>query len=95
MNKEKLRFIIDCYGTKTQEEIALEELAELQKAILKFRREKSGKAYKDIIDELADVEIMLEQLKIIYSCHVDVEERIDYKINRQISRILSKYNIKR
>lgn len=46
------------------------------------------KELKDaIIDEIADVEIMLNQLKIIYSCTKAVDERIEFKINRQIERL--------
>lgn len=92
-NRRNLLFIIDNYGTKHQEDIAIEELAELQKAILKHRRKRSKKRRKAIIDEIADVSVMLEQLKIIYSCHKEVDERVDYKIERQIKRIKKKYNI--
>ena len=91
--KRKLLFIINTYGTRSQQDIAIEEMSELQKAILKHRRNPSEKTRKDIIDEIADVSIMLEQLKIIYSCRMEVEKRIDYKINRQIKRIKKKYNI--
>lgn len=75
--------------------MAIEELAELQKAILKNRRYNTEKTRNEVIDEIADVEIMLEQLKIIYSCHKEVETRVDFKINRQINRILDKYGVKR
>lgn len=92
-NKKELLFIVNTYGTKLQQDIAIEEMAELQKAILKHRRNPTEETRKNIIDELADVEIMLEQLKIIYSCSKDVKERIDYKIDRQIKRIEKKYNI--
>ena len=88
--KNHLFFIIDTYGTKMQQDIAIEELSELQKAILKHRRYKNKETEKCIIDEIADVSIMLEQLKIIYSCSNEVEERIDFKIDRQIKRILNK-----
>ena len=91
--REELLFIINCYGCKSQEDIAIEELSELQKAILKHRRKPCEETRKDIIDELADVEIMAEQLKIIYSCYKEVEERKSYKIDRQIGRILRKYGI--
>lgn len=93
MNKEELLFIINCHGTKMQEDVAIEEMAELQKAIIKHRRYAGEETMAEIIDELADVEIMIEQLKIIYSCKKEVENRIDYKINRQIKRILKKYNL--
>ena len=91
--KRKLLFIINTYGIQSQQDIAIEEMSELQKAILKHRRNPSEETRKDIIDEIADVLIMLEQLKIIYSCSKEVEERMDYKIDRQINRIKKKYNI--
>ena len=92
--KEKLLFIINCYGTRSQEDVAIEEMAELQKAILKHRRRAGEKTRADIIDEIADVEIMMQQLKIIYSCNMEVEERKAYKVGRQIGRILRKYGVK-
>lgn len=93
MDKQKLLFIINSYGTKSQEDVAIEEMAELQKAILKHRRYTGDQTRAEIIDEIADVEIMLEQLKIIYSCKKEVERRINYKIERQIKRILDKYDL--
>ena len=93
MERNELLFIINTYGTRAQQDIAIEELAELQKAILKHRRYGNKETEQDIIDEIADVEIMLEQLKIIYSCYKDVENRIEYKIEREIGRIKNKYNI--
>ena len=89
----KLLFIINTYGTNKQEDKAIEEMSELQKAILKHRENKSEEERKAVIDEIADVSVMLEQLKIIYSCNKEVEERMDYKIDRQIKRIKKKYNI--
>lgn len=93
MDKQKLLFIINSYGTKSQEDVAIEEMAELQKAILKHRRYTGDETRAEIIDEIADVEIMIEQLKIIFSCKKEVESRIDYKIERQIKRILDKYDL--
>ena len=91
--KRKLLFIINTYGTQSQQDKSIEEMSELQKAILKHRWNPSEETRKDIIDEIADVSVMLEQLKIIYSCRKEVEERMDYKIDRQIKRIKKKYNI--
>lgn len=91
-NREKLLFIINTYGSRPQQDMAIEELSELQKAILKYRRFPNKETERDIIDEIADVSIMLEQLKIIYSCSKKVEERIDYKIDRQIQRIMNIYH---
>ena len=93
MEKQKLLFFNNSYGTKSQEDVAIEEMAELQKAILKHRRYTGDETRAEIIDEIADVEIMIEQLKIIISCKKEVESRIDYKIDRQIKRILKKYDL--
>ena len=85
--KNKLQYIIDTYGTASQVDIAIEECSELTKALLKHRRSPGEKAREDIIDEIADVENMLNQLKIIYNCAAAVADRLDYKVDRQIERI--------
>ena len=61
----------------------------LIKAILKFRRSnaKDSDLRDAVIDEIADVQIMLTQLGIIFNCVEEVNERIDFKIDRQIGRI--------
>jgi len=87
--RNKLIFIINTYGTVSQIDMAIEECSELQKALLKHRRKPDGNTRKNIIDEIADVQIMLEQLQIIYSCKDEVNDRIDFKIDRQIERIMN------
>lgn len=85
--ESKLLFLINHYGTKKQQDIAIEELAELQKAIIKYRREPSDKTKEAAIEEIADVQVMLEQLKIIYSCRTKIDAIMDAKIERQIERV--------
>lgn len=84
-----LNTIVETYGNDAQEDMAIEECSELVKAILKFRRsdEKTAEMRDAVIDEIADVQIMLTQLGIIFNCVAEVEERIDFKINRQMGRI--------
>ena len=69
-------------------------LKKWQKAIIKNRRYNDKSTKEEVIEEIADVEIMLAQLKIIYSCKEEVEKKIDYKIEREIKRILDKYGVK-
>lgn len=71
------------------EDMAIEECLELIKAILKFRRSnaKDSDLRDAVIDEIADVQIMLTQLGIIFNCVEEVNERIDFKIDRQMGRI--------
>lgn len=57
---------IEHYGVNSQIDIAIEEMSELTKALLKHRRYGTEDTYKAIREELADVEICLEQIKLIY-----------------------------
>ncbi|WP_315080801.1 hypothetical protein [uncultured Clostridium sp.] len=50
------------YGEYGQLDIVIEEMAELTQAISKFKR---GKIH-NVEEEVADVEIMLEQMKLIF-----------------------------
>ena len=92
MTQEQMRnlnTIVETYGNDAQEDMAIEECSELIKAILKFRRSnaKDSDLRDAVIDEIADVQIMLTQLGIIFNCVAEVEDRIDFKINRQMGRI--------
>ena len=44
---------------------------------------------RNIVEEIADVEIMLEQLKLIFNCFGLVEREKEYKINRLAERLES------
>ena len=44
----------------------------------------------DIVDEIADVEIMLDQLKIIHGCEFEVAERKTFKVVRLMNNIKEK-----
>jgi NTP pyrophosphatase (non-canonical NTP hydrolase) len=57
--------------------VAIEELSELTKEIAKDIRGITN--YKNIAEEMADVEIMLEQMKIIYNNN-DLVDR--YKVEK-------------
>lgn len=66
--KEILEKAIDTYGMHTQVDMCLEEMAELSKALLKMRRPDGNIADKldNIREEIADVQIMIDQMRIIY-----------------------------
>ena len=71
------------FGERKQELKAIEELGELIVAISHkyFDRE------HNIPEEIADVEIMLEQLKIINNCASEVEEIRKAKVERLEDKI--------
>lgn len=76
---------IQYFGTVNQMDMAIEEMAELTKEICKTKRGFHNES--EVADEMADVYIMLEQLKLIYNNDIAVNERIEYKISRLKSRM--------
>lgn len=76
--REILKKAIDTNGWELQEIVAIEECSELIQAISHKHR---GRDH-NIAEEIADVEIMLEQLKIINDCHSKVDEIRRSKIER-------------
>ena len=55
------------WGPLAQVDMAVEEMSELIQAICKSKRNlRSNSCLLNIYEEIADVEIMLEQLKIVY-----------------------------
>ena len=91
-NEQKLKamHIVYVYGSKAQMLKCCEELSELEAAILKHIN-KEGKNTDEVLDEMADVYIMLEQMKSIFPFGENVlNDRINYKLNRQMDRINGK-----
>lgn len=79
--------ILEHYGIESQRRILVEECAELIQAISKVKRNGSTtEMIRNLFAEIADVEIMLEQVKHHYS-EWGTERLIDYKLNRQLERI--------
>lgn len=63
--------------------MAMEEASELIKAICKIRRNGvTEETVNGIAEEIADMEIMLEQLKIMFYLSEGVNEWKNYKIGR-------------
>ena len=77
---------ISVFGEEHQERIAIEELSELIQAICHKHR---GREH-NIVEEIADVEIVIEQLKIINNCHKAVEKMRKKKIERLFDRVFDK-----
>ena len=80
---EIMKTAINIFGAEAQENVAVEECAELIQAILHKHR---GRRH-NIAEEIADVEIMLEQLKIINNCTDEVATIHAQKIERLYNRI--------
>lgn len=97
ITEQKIQYIADHYGYEPQSRQLVEELSELIQAVCKHNRAFGGKQLSEsrecpekdaIIEEMADVMIMMSQLQYILGIgKLDLDYRIDRKLNRQIERI--------
>nr|DAE92334.1 MAG TPA: nucleoside triphosphate pyrophosphohydrolase [Myoviridae sp. ct44j18] len=76
---------MDVYGKASQCTICMEEMAELTKELSKNLRGQDNVAH--IAEEIADVEIMLEQLKLMFSIRDEVTQQRTVKLQRLDNRI--------
>lgn len=74
------REAIELFGNTSQKVMVIEEMSELTKELCKELRDRGN--VENIADELADVEITLAQLKMIYNIHDLVNEHRDFKLRR-------------
>lgn len=93
-NSHIIHQCIEIYGKQPQVNVAIEEMSELTKALLKERRalhrddpDAWKQATMNIADEMADVIIMLTQLTIIFENRDDVQVIINRKLARQEERL--------
>ena len=97
MNQEEYRnnivAIAEHYGYESQARQLIEEMAELTQAINKAWR--MGNDFDNLLvqkrnikEEIADVTIMIEQIKYLLSISdTEIDQIIDQKLNRQLERI--------
>lgn len=71
---------IRAFGYQSQERMALEEMSELTNALMKRHRNRASD--DDVVTEIADVMIMMEQLRQYYG-----KERVDKEIQRKLERL--------
>ena len=85
MIDKRIKQIAGHYGSSHQQRQCIEELTELSLALQQYRK---GKAtIYDIASEIADVQIMLQQMMFFFGLSSKVEEETEFKINRQLERI--------
>ena len=103
--KEKLASISNYFGVSVQETKMIEELGELTTALSRLQQEvmmiaigmqekdekRINKLMENVIEELADIEILKEQLIEIYDAREEFDEAVEYKIKRTLIRIGSGY----
>lgn len=93
MNKQTvLQKAITVYGKAAQSDMMIEEMSELTKALLKLRRlperERGSLAHRmlllDIREEMADVQIMLDQMRLIYGNAEDEETKKLHRLGERL-----------
>lgn len=95
--EQKIKYIAEHYGYESQSRQLIEELSELIQAVCKHNRAFGGKQLSEsrecpekdaITEEMTDVTIMMSQLQYILGIgNLDLDYRIERKLNKQIERI--------
>ena len=93
-NPEVLQRAISEYGKRAQVDIAIEEMSELTKALLKYRRARlfgtvndQRKGRESIVEEAADVLITVAQVIMMYDYDNEIQAAVDLKVNRLRDRL--------
>ena len=92
MYRGDIRRIVEHFGEEPQIRQTMEECAELIVALNKYLRyeddpERRGSAINDIFEEMADVYVMIEQLKFIFGDIGETEHIAEGKVLRTLERI--------
>ena len=86
MNKKEIyRLALSTYGAEAQTLMVMEEMAELQKELCKHARGRENRA--QIAEEIADLQIMLEQMAMLHDCAELVEGYKAQKLDRLEKRL--------
>ena len=79
---------IKTWGIEAQLEMVIEECMELALALQKLKRKRGDSNQKivNVIDEIADVKIIIRQAEKIFGSE-PVNKRVDFKMNRLTERL--------
>ena len=83
--KEILKKALQVYGVVSQINMVFEEMSELQKKLCKYLRGRDNQS--EIAEKIADVEIMLAQMKLLFGFSELVDSYRKKKIDRLRRRI--------
>lgn len=78
---------LNTYGMREQITMVFEEMSELQKELCKYLRGDDAVTIANIAEEIADVEIMLAQMKLFFKCSAEVADWRKRKIDRLQRRL--------
>ena len=84
----KCQKIAEHYGPNTQEFQAVSELMELGQVLTRRPGQRKSDWKGKLLDEMADVTIMIRQLRLLYDISdTDFELKVVEKLDRQLDRI--------
>jgi len=88
MEKTIYEQAIEMFGVEKQTDMLIEEMAELTQALLKNRRDPLNEAKEqNIYEEIADVEIVLAQIKSVLRWQYLLDEYKKHKLSKLESLI--------
>lgn len=83
-----MKLAIETWGEQSQLEMLQEESTELALAVRKFIRVQNDEKFKDLASEIADVEIMIKQINIMFpTINNIVKEQKTFKLERLNDRL--------
>lgn len=74
--KKEITEIADYFGYEQQKNMLIEEQAELIQALNKFDRKGTEEFFNNIIEEMADVELMIDQVRYLLDINKEAIEEI-------------------
>jgi len=81
-----LRRALRRYGFEAQLSMLTEECGELVAAVNRYRRGRAG-AFEAMIEEMADVSILLDQMRLVYGAEIDAaRERKLARLRERLGR---------
>lgn len=79
---------IEAYGAEKQIDMMIEEMSELTKALCKYKRAQTDATVADVLEEMADVQIMLNQMALVFG---DFNEEEIAKLERLEKRLKERF----
>ena len=76
---------LECWGAEFQRSMFHEEIGEVLTAMSHEKRGRCGK--EAVLEELADLQIMLNQMVVLYGTDAEFQRIFDVKTHRLINRI--------
>ena len=86
-----IKMAIEKWGAKAQLEMAQEEATELALAVRKHIRKNDETSFSNLVEEIADVEIMIEQIVMMHN-DFGFRQMVDAQKAFKISRLLKRMN---